>query len=188
MKPRDILKVIADNYPLIVRTEHHAQIELGDGRKHDFWIADQGYVLKVKLAGQRSAEEYESVNQLRSALDAYSYEQTDLADLKRMERLVALAKGMPGVWVDAGWKRGVGKIAVIATYGNGFDAHMRTVETDNSLLAEKEAIALAKRLYPEAPIIFTDCKSLASVEHAIQWVPRENNKAADRIGNMRGHQ
>ena len=183
MKPRAILDAIAAEFPLIVRNEHHVQIDLGGGKFHDLWIAEHGRELKVRLYGERSTEFCENLGRLQKRLRAYTYESTDLASLRQIERLVELVKRKPGIWVDAGWKDGNARIAVIATAGFGFDVSVRDIEATTSSYAEEWAVEFAKKRYPGDAPIFTDHQALAGGR--VVWVPREENKAADKLSNLR---
>ena len=181
MNRRELLRRLAEHYPLIVRTEYHVQIETAGGM-HNIWLAKSG--LKFKAAGDRHVQQL-SAERLLKLLAGYSYAKTDLAYMHRLGAFLNRIKGKQGIYVDAGWKEGRAKIAVVRLYGENMDVAVRSIETATNIAAEAHAIDLACRLYPGDEPIFSDCQPACEGYHRARWIPRESNKEADRMSNLR---
>jgi hypothetical protein len=84
------------------------------------------------------------------------------------------------VYVDAGFKNGKSKIAVVKP---GKDILIKTIQADSAIDAEKQAVQFALEQYKNETI-YTDCKS-AVICDRVKWIPRMLNKAADAFANLR---
>ena len=189
---------------VVVRTQHHIQLIFGKV-KHDVWMNKDG-VLKYKLHGQGGAAQRTSLKHLLKVLDQHKPDKSDLA---RMQEAHALAESITGaqsmlaslglsaaIFCDAGTRDGLSRMAWIfvaeAEAGPTISAkvwHARcTIST-----AETSAILHAAEAHQDSPElpIFSDNKPAVDqlrkrYGKRIRWVPRWNNKAADKLANLRG--
>lgn len=179
-----ILERLAQHYPLLIRTEHHVQIQTAKGY-HDIWFGKEG--TKVKFCGSRRVQPM-GADRLMAELRAYSYGESDLADMQALHKLIDRAAETDGIFVDAGWKNGKAKVAVIRKQGTAIDVHVRSVEAATCTEAEERAIAFAARCFPDptAPI-YSDCQAaVEKFKPRAVWLPRNANKDADKLANVRG--
>lgn len=172
---------LVEEYGAIIRTEYHMQIVCNKGY-HDIWCGRKG--LKWRLYGCQMTD-YGSPERLLAALASYAPESTDLARMQQLTAFLKRVEGRVGVFVDAGWKNGQAKAAAICSFGDGdCDVLVRSFQADNAEHAELKIIELAHSRF-EGPI-YSDCQgAVAKYGPPAAWIPRENNREADVIGNMR---
>ncbi len=195
MNSSQILEIIGSQYPLIVRTECHVQIQLDKGKYHNFWPTRDG--LKVRLYGMQDTNIYHNPEKLLRKLKVYNYKtDSDLSQMQYLERLLIKFKAAErgGVFCDAGFKDGQSKIAVIRIHEGDTDMHIRhSLNCNTNIEAEVLAIKVALNLYPNAPEIFSDCKpavedivvAFPHLETVVKWIGREQNRDADKLANLR---
>lgn len=196
MDKKKLIEKLSKEFPVIVRTEFHIQIELPPAGErgqhlcyHNIWFTSNGSC-KARLFGD--VETYDvgdyfdlTPKKLLARLRSYDYTKTDLSAMQELTSFIAKVEDKQGIFVDAGYKKGSAKICVVRSQKNGdMDIAVRKVEAISNIDAEKQAILLASRLYPTDEPIYTDCKTLESLARVI-WIPREQNKQADSLGNMR---
>lgn len=173
-------EVLAKKYPLIVRTQYHAQIAVAEGGYHDIWMGQNG--LKLKLHGQRNPVST-NVNRAMDKLDKWTYKNTDLSNLRALENILHKVHGKLGIYVDAGYKDGKAKLCVInMRTPTTWEVHVDEITVDTSQAAELAAINMAANLWPEGTI-HTDCQALEGGR--VKWIPRESNREADQFSNLR---
>lgn len=183
----NLIHHLVESRAAIVRTEHHVQVPAGSSM-HDVWIGREG--LKWKLAGMRRVLSGPP-EKLLAQMDDHVPESTDLAwmkslagQLRGLERVVK-ATGKTGIFVDAGFKNGKARAALVKLASGG-DAEIivRCYAATSAHEAESEAIRMAQERWP-GELVHSDCQGAAKANGA-KWVPRERNREADAIGNMRG--
>lgn len=186
MKIRELIRQLVEERGAIVRTEHHLQIPLGGttgrGKQpfHDIWIGKVG--LKWKLAGCHRVHSGPPECLLRDVA-AHSADATDLAWMQRLTAFLRRVDGRVGVFVDAGWKSGKAKAALIRLKAGGdADILIRCFKSASSHEAETKAVKMAMEEWNEQ--VYTDSQHAAEKTGAA-WIPREQNREADALGNMR---
>lgn len=179
-----LVEDLAAEFPVVVHTAYHIQIETANG-PHNVWFTKRDDI-RLQLCGN-SDSFLTTSTELFKRLRGYDYSKTDLAFMQSLTKFIGEIAGRAGIFVDAGWKDGKAKVAIVKSHANGdMDIAVRLVETKNSYQAECWAINKAKELYPGNETIFTDCQPAAANNVRVEWVPREQNKQADSLGNMRG--
>lgn len=193
MSNAEMLKIIGQKFPVIVRNEYHIQIRHDDKKYTDIWPMGGGG-LKVRLYGQHSwyMVHTRGFDNLIAKLSTFDYKSdNDLARMRELERLMTKVKGKDGIYCDAGWKDGRAKIAVIRIFGTDLDITVREGEYSTSIEAEMIAIKLARTMYPHAETIYSDCLPAVTEYNdihrcdIIKWIDRSNNKEADKLSNLR---
>ncbi len=189
---------------VLVRSPHHLQVRR-ESKLHNIWI-DSAHIVKYKLADQAGrAEVAESPQSLLEAIRGHEHADTDLAEMRRaleLSELIDSAKAaMPlsglsrAVFVDAGIKGNHAQIGVVHVSLESDGEHVRAeshpVAAGNSTEAEQAAIQYALGWAGSGEIIFCDNQSAvarARKAHGdrIRWLPRDQNKVADRVANLRG--
>jgi len=180
-----LIEKLSAEFPVIVRTTFHIQIETVNGF-HNIWSGKRG--LKYQLCGQQSTEHATSEAELIAKLRQYDYAKTDLAFMQGLTQFIGQIAGRVGVFVDAGWKKGQAKIAIIRQVASGdMDITVRLVKTETNIEAERLAIDKALEIYPEHGPVYSDCKPAVEMFDAerVQWLPRKQNREADALANLR---
>lgn len=182
-------KLSARGYTIHVHSPYHVHIVV-EGLKHNLYFNkfDQ---MSLFLAGTDGAERISNVNELLKKLDKYSSTNTRLAKMQQVVSLMHFASGTTkkGIFVDAGFKNGHAKIALVWISQDGVDIRIRERETKTSLDAEVFAVASALDWSIGQDVtIFSDCQGAVEIVHMsrVQWLPREQNKTADAFANLRG--
>ena len=179
-----LIKELGKEYEVIVNTPHHVQIPCLKG-KHNIWFTKTG-LITFQPAGQREGH-CTTPKALKEELKHFDYAKTDQG---KMEEVIAFIRNVPikeGIFVDAGWKDGRGRIAIIRINSGNIDVYVRPVKCKSAFEAEDMGIKMAARSYPGDEPIFNDCK--AAVEKnapRAKWLSREQNKDADKLSNLRG--
>jgi ribonuclease HI len=186
---------------VFVRSPHHIQVR-HKAKVHNIWIDSAG-VVKYKLADQAGrAEIAKSSRGLFEAIQGHEDAKSDLTEMRRALELselidsakAALAGLSHGIFVDAGIKDGQAQIGVVRvsfeTDGEHVRAESRPVFAANSTEAEQTAIEYAIGWADPDEVIFCDNQVAVrrvSKTHGnrIRWLPRQHNKAADRLANLR---
>jgi hypothetical protein len=178
-----------------VHTEFHVQVVATRG-VHDIWMAHNWTGFKLKLSGNKKIQHFKYVSRLTTALKTAMGAKTDLTDMEDVLRLTTLIrkasqKKQSGVFVDAGWKNGKAKIAVIYIHETTMVARSFEQDQPDSLAAEIAALQYALQYNPLdlqiLPPVFCDCTgAIQKINNPrVQWISRINN-VSDSIGNMRG--
>jgi hypothetical protein len=182
MNNRELIEKLSAEYTVHVRTEYHIQIETKNG-PHDLWFT-KGRI-KFSPCGYNGWR-YVTPNSLFKALERYDYEKTDLAAMRTVTGLISRIGSKTGIFVDAGWTKEAAKIAVVKIEENGdLDISVRSSQAESNTAAELEAIRYAADLHPTDEPIFTDCLPVVRLHARAVWIPREQNKHADKFGNVR---
>jgi hypothetical protein len=192
------LKNIFGHEQIKICNEYHIQVNSPRG-KHNIWMTGNG-TLKLQLCGCRQVIAGLKISTLIKKIKQYSFTESDLAMMEHALNLTkfiqqSIVKKTNGIFVDAGWKDGVAKIAVILIIGDHVAAESYRIAAENSMQAELHAINFALNWKPfefDGTIqIYTDCKAAidwlcknGKRDPRIQWISREKN-SADKIGNMR---
>lgn len=178
-----VARRLVEQYGAIVRTEYHLQIVAGTGF-HDIWFSTREG-LKWRLYGDRKTTHGDPFY-LYERLDRYDPVHSDLGQMRSLTAFVAKIQGYRGIFVDAGWKKGVAKAAIVKVLGNG-DMEIFTYQFNcgSAHAGELEAINKAKAKWP-GETIYSDCQGAAHTTTGVQWIPRRQNKLADSLGNRRG--
>jgi hypothetical protein len=183
MNPQHVLQRLAqEGYELIVNTQYHVQIPCAKG-KHNIWFDKIGE-MTLQCVGQRSPHSV-GINKLLAELKQYSYEKTDLG-IMEVVKFIQKVPIKQGIYVDAGFKNGLGRIAVIRVQNGAIDVHIREIGCQTPFEAEDNGIRLAAELFPGEEPIYND--NLAAVERnapRAQWIDRIKNRDADRLSNLR---
>lgn len=182
-KPTKLVEDLHAEFPLVVRTPYHVQIETANG-PHNIWFTKNDDI-RFQPCGDKDSY-FTTATDLVKKLRSYDYTKTDLAFMQSITKFIGEIAGKSGIFVDAGWKGGKAKVAIIKSTANGdMDIAVRVIESPNSYAAEDWAIKTAAEIHPGDEPIFTDCQSAAKVNERAQWIPRGQNKQADALGNMR---
>lgn len=183
MNGEKLLERLSQEFVVHVRSAYHFQIDTGKGY-HNLWFSKG--LLKLQLYGN-SGWHYVTESKLLKELRAYNPGNTDLARMRSITAFISEVVGRTGIFVDAGWKNGKAKVAIIKSVSNGdMDITVRMIDAENSYAAEEWAILTAAELHPGKEPIFSDCQAAATKHPRAEWIPREQNKQADSLGNMRG--
>jgi hypothetical protein len=190
----------AHGYSVEVHTSYHMQIPHAGG-KHNVWVNKDGEI-KFMPTGWRSARII-STRTLLDELLRYNYRQTDEGAAKIIRAIENLSVEVEplltdkqtiisaGIFVDAGWKLGKARIAVIHKWVNGdMDVFVRNVACESSQEAEELGIQFALDQYPSPEYndeIYTD-NQFASTKFGerVKWIPRGGNQIADKLSHLRG--
>ena len=127
-------------------------------------------------------------DELLQQLGSYTVTDSDLTWMRSLTAFINKIGSRPGVHVDAGFKYGISQIAIVKCTGHGCAEIIthRTLECRNINEAEVLAVEMAYQRWPDAQV-FSDSQHAATAAGA-QWIPRERNKIADALGNLRGVQ
>ncbi len=167
-------------------TEFHIQVSSPKG-KHNIWRSSGG--LKYQLAGNRKVE-FGKLETIISKIGAHSPAVSDFGKMEEARQLTkfiskSIAKSVDGIFVDAGWKNGKARIAIVCIEGERIAAESFTADHPDSLAAEIAAVKFALAYKPLLKV-YSDCTG--AVHHIqdarVSWIPRESN-LSDKIGNMR---
>ena len=181
MSDRELIRKLVEEHGAIICTEYHVQVPTKGG-KHDVWFSYQG--LKWRLFGDRRTYQGNALG-LLDKLSNYQHEKTDLAWMTGLTAFIRKVTNKVGVFVDAGWKNGVAQIAIVKSNGPGCaEIITHRVDAPSSTAAETMAVEMAFKRWPDSKV-YTDCRHAANAAGA-EWIPRERNKMADSLGNMRG--
>ncbi|MCA9127779.1 MAG: hypothetical protein KDB22_11865 [Planctomycetales bacterium] len=183
---------------------HHIQVKR-DGKTHNVWI-DSANGVKFCLAGQTGrAQQASSAASLLDAIRGFQLAESDLTAMRRaleLSELITSAKAaLPtsgldcAVFVDAGIKDKRAQISAVRVSFDKDGEHVRAeshpIEAANSTDAEQAAIEFALTWAQPSDVIF--CDNQVAVNRArreygdrVRWLPREQNRAADRVANLRG--
>ena len=202
-----LVQLLRDNFgqeSVLVRSPHHIQVRNAEAI-HNLWI-DSHNIVKFKLADQAGrAEIVRSAKHLLRAISGHDHDATDLADMRKALELSELIKSAKAalplsgvsraVFVDAGLNERQAQIAVVEVSieadGEHVRAESRPVQASDPNTAEQAAIDYAVTW--SAPGVFIFCDNQSVVDRArlkygdrIRWLPRDRNKVADRVANLRG--
>jgi len=203
----ELVRLLSDTYGkdnVIVCSPHHIQIRQPSGL-HNIWI-DSRNIVKYKLADQAGkAHVAASPQRLLRAIGGHDGDSTDLVNMRKaleLSELINSAKtALPlcgvshAVFVDAGVKDGRAQIGVVQVAIEADGEHVRAEShpcaATESTAAEEAAIEHAVAWAAADLPIFCDNRSAvdrARKKHGdrIRWLPRKNNKVADRVANLRG--
>ena len=191
----DLIKKLGDKFgPGNVRICSQFHVQIKDGSAvHNLWDGKDGY--KVQLSGKKKVRPL-PLHQIISYLASYNPAQH--SDIARMEEALALSQLInraarqqaDGVFVDAGFKGGKAKIAVIMISGDKMSAESYITTAADSTSAEIAAINFALTYDPwktgHSLPIFTDSQNAVSMlkNPRVKWIRRDFN-VTDRIANLR---
>jgi ribonuclease HI len=202
----ELVRLLGDTFGkehVFVRSPHHIQVK-NQTAVHDVWVNSSGTV-KYKLSGQAGrAQVAGSSKQLFAAIGGHDERGTDLVNMRQaleLSQLIDSAKAaLPhcgvsrAVFVDAGSKNGRTQIGVVQVVVDSEGEHVRaeshpSTATDSDA-AEEAAIHFAVSWARANDVIFCDSKSVVErvrrqYGDRVRWLPREKNKAADRVANLR---
>lgn len=182
-----------------INTAHHLQI-LDHGHKHDIWRGKEG--LKWMLAGSRRVH-LGSPDRLLQDFNNYNFVNTDMAQMAAAielcrvidtaNRIFARKKITRAIFCDAGYKSPAARIGIILIDGSYVNAIRREVQgvadiNEAECKAIDEAIVLSCQYSPDNLLdIYTDSQHAVNVFKSprIKWIDRGNNKAADKLANLR---
>ncbi len=192
-------KILAETFgqdAVRVCSTHHLQVKFGG--LHNVYLNASGKIT-LHRNGMRRARPVRGINQLIEQIQLHDSANTDLAHVKELLDLAkfigfaktALPNGLDcGVFVDAGWKDGIASIAIVEIrrdqLGLSQIAQSWHERTANSHDAEIRAIEEGLR-FNSIVTVFSDCQNavLKINSNRVVWIPREQNKLADKLGNMR---
>jgi hypothetical protein len=186
VKVKELICKLVEEHAAIVRTQHHIQLPCGNGF-HDVWILADNEI-KWRLYGNRSIQVVEgSPEKLLHKLTSYDPSKSDLSWMQSLTAFLKRIEGKTGVYVDAGWKKGKAKICAVRLGPNDEkDIYVRTISALNIGDAELAAIKLAVVAWPnDLPIYCDNKQAVDRWPEVATWIPREQNKVADKLGNMR---
>ena len=181
---------------VLVHSEFHIQVVSGK-QKHDVWLTRFGE-LKWRLKGGRDTSRG-SPEKLIDTIKQHNPLRTDLADMqfalalsRSINQAGALAAGhglTRGVFCDAGFKDGKARGSVVKIDGEYVIANAFPVLADNIADAERQAIGRAMEWYQDdiTLLIYSDAKNVVDAMNCtrVKWIPREQNKPADNLANLR---
>ncbi len=189
---------------VLVRSPYHVQVVQGPAI-HNIWI-DASCVVKYRLADQAGcAKMCSSANELLRVISGHDHSASDLTKMRtalELTDLIDSAKSaLPlsgesqAVFVDAGLKDGRAQFGVVQVAVEADGEHVRAEShpcvAKTSDAAEEAAIQYAITWAAAGTVIFSDSKSAvdrARKRHGkrVRWLPRTQNKIADRVANLRG--
>jgi hypothetical protein len=203
----ELVRLLRDTFGkdnVLVRSPHHIQVEQ-ERALHNVWI-DSLNLVKYKLADQAGRAQIASTpEQLLQAISGHDHDSSDLANMRQaleLSKLIDSAKAaLPlcgvsrAVFVDAGSKDGQAQIGVVQVAIEPDGEHVRAEShpcaATGSNAAEQAAIQYAASWAGPDIFIFSDNRAAverARKEHGdrVRWLPREQNRVADRVANLRG--
>lgn len=203
----ELVRLLGDTFGkdnVLVRSPHHIQIKR-QAAVHNIWI-DSSNTVKYQLANQAGRAQVATTSkQLLQAIGGHNHNSTDLVNMRKaleLSELIRSAKAaMPSagvsraVFVDAGTKDDRAQIGVVQVAIEADGEHVRAESfpctANGSTAAEEAAIQYAVTWAAPDDLIFSDNQSAvdrARKEHGdrIRWLPRNQNKVADRVANLRG--
>jgi hypothetical protein len=183
---------------VVIRSEYHMQV-LTATKPHDIWFSTKDG-LKWRLAGKQQTE-FGAPEKLLQRLDQWNQKDTDFGKMQsavalcnligEVSRIAARERITRAVFVDAGFKDGAARVGVVAIVDDEVTAWRRTVSAADVNEAERKAITVGMLLTEGIDItlpIYSDSQN--AVQHfgnaRVKWIPRGNNKHADRMANLRG--
>ena len=187
-----------------INTEYHITVIATKGKEnHDVWIPKSGGA-KYRLAGARRPKVARHVADVISAIAlvdgghiktdlTFAREAFDIAELVTDAQAAMPADQQEAVFVDAGWKDGIAQIGFVRLkrVPHGFDVSAASWPevTKHAAAAEQSAIEHGASFAPNA-VIYSDCQTMVEQMQGVYgerlvWLPRERNRAADRIANRR---
>lgn len=168
-------------YNVIVRTRHHLQIPVGKKKYHDIWVSSSGDV-RMRMHGDSRANVF-GLDEIHRRLAGYKYEATEQSAME-VAALLRRSGGRIGVFVDAGFKEGRARIAVVKhDEDGGLEIRARNIVVNTVNQAEEAAVEWAKSLWPTARI-YCDNKPVA-IKTGVSWISRDGNGVADSVANLR---
>ncbi len=193
MKSEEIVKRLVDVFGsenVLIRSQFHIQVRDSRGL-NDIWLNKFGQ-LKARIFGNSSIIEDTSLKNIIQRL-----KQLKKTDLQLMKDILDLAKVVKFteqiasqnesvIFTDAGYKDGKARIA--AVYVNGFEIEMKSklIEIENIFLAEIQAIQLGMSMHINATIYNDNQTAVQKINDSrVKWICREENKVADKFGNLR---
>ncbi len=183
---------------VLIHGPFHVQVKEG-ARRHDIWFNKNGGV-KWKLAGNRNVANG-SIEKMIAAITGYNVSDSALHQMTLAQELGATMQQAvdwaanhgikKGVFCDAGFKNGRAKISTVRIEKDSVTVEIRYGSFDTSYAAEEFAIHFALTSSHNAHLtIYSDCKNAVDNlgYNRVVWIPREQNKAADKMANLRGQQ
>jgi hypothetical protein len=195
MKPDKLITLLSScfNGRVKICTQYHIQIDSNKG-PHDIYI-NKNYQLKCKFAGEITPQTLK-LDQIIKKIQSYPYHKSQLDHMKESLDFAIFIKQSekdanttgPAIFTDAGFKDGKARIAAIYIDGSDIKAISKLIPCINSSTAEESAILLGCSMDPFATV-YNDCLSTVSSYNVprVKWLPRTQNKAADKISNLRHH-
>lgn len=169
-------------------TPHHFQIRFKDAI-HNIWKSKKNGVL-VQYAGSRDSIKVMSANIILNTLATTAQQQhtRQAEELRQFTSFMRQSKqnGRDGVFVDAGFKDGRARVAMIFVEGEYMAAESFTLDNIKSPSEAEEAIIrYALQRHPNANV-YSDCQPVVNklARPNLFWLPREKN-IADAFGNLR---
>jgi hypothetical protein len=182
MRIKELITRLVEEHGAIVRTQHHLQITCGKGF-HNIWTGKEG--LKLQLYGHRNVNRA-SPEAILKYLAAYQPDKSDLATMQRLVSFLKRLGGRTGVFVDAGWKDGNAKVALVNLWADGdVDIKIRSFASPTCLDAEIRGIDLAHSIFGDGEIYSDSQEAVKKYGGPARWLPRELNKEADLLANKR---
>jgi hypothetical protein len=195
MKPTKLIELLNSHFNGRVKicTQYHIQIDSNKG-PHDIYI-NKHHELKCKFAGE-IVTQFLNPDQIIKKIQSYPYHKSQLDHMKESLDLAIFIKQSekdakstgPAIFTDAGYKDGKARIAAIFINGTDINAISKLIPCVNSSTAEETAILLGCSMDPFATV-YNDCLSTVTSYNVprVKWLPRVQNKAADKISNLRHH-
>ncbi len=203
----ELVRLLGDTFgkeSVIVCSPHHIQVRQ-QSTLHNIWI-DASQIVKYQLAGQAGrAVIATSPQQLLGAIRGHDHADSDLVNMRKAlelsDLIVSAKSALPlcgvsrAVFVDAGIKDDRAQIGVVQVGREADGEHVRAeshpCDAKTSSAAEAAAIEYASTWAAPETLIFSDNRT--AVERArkthgdrIRWIPRGQNRVADRVANLRG--
>jgi hypothetical protein len=181
------LKRLFKEFDCKVHSQYHVEIKCTEG-SHHIYMGKKG--LSAKYCGRRDVVSEDNIDSIIEKLKGYDYQDTDLSRMHYLSSFVERCKEAKkeGIFTDAGFKNGVGRVAILHLRKNGaFTLYSGEELTfKNSQEAEHYAILRALAKYPVGTV-FSDCKNVVESMNLdrVQWIPRNNNQEVDIFSNMR---
>lgn len=201
MKAPRLVEILATEFGkenILVHSEYHVQVVVsGTTKKHDVWLNRFGQ-LKWKLSHSRDVSSG-SHDKMLHRMRRHDVKKTDFAEMQnaqqlsnaiaRVSRLASENHIQRGIFCDAGFKDGRARISIIAVLGDEVEAFSHPMEATSIDVAERAAIDRALAKYNDDTLcIYSDSQSVVQSfgSPRIRWIPRGQNRDADRLANLRG--
>lgn len=198
MKADRLVEILSAEFgkeSVLLHSEFHIQVVSGT-KKHDVWLNKFGE-LKWKLAHSRQTVSG-SPDRLIRRIQDYEPTKTDFANMQAAQQLCnvisrvgrqASNKGIRnGIFCDAGFKDGKARISIVAILNDRVEAFSDNIEADAIHTAERNAIEIALSKYTDPTLpIYSDSQSVVKAfgTDRIRWIPRDENRPADSLANLR---
>ncbi len=178
---------------VVKKTEYHIQLCV-NGIWHQFYINKFGKT-KLHIQGERFARDLR-FKDMESVLRNYKLSPaiirakvvTDLSHFIKYAQTSIHEEEDCAIFVDAGFKDGLGQVAIVevrrGTLGIEVVAHSKPIQVESAYEAEKTAVQEGLDFNLIANV-YTDCQSLISMDKRVIWIPREQNKVADKLSHKR---